>query len=156
YPPPLPRDQPCSTSPPTRGSSASCAPAGGVQAALVARHQRTSIRRRHRKSVEVHMAIGLGPEPDAPGHGLWQRVIQVALAIEVAFHGGARDADFELMPLMARGWGVPNPLHRGALALFELPQHEIIFETVRPDGQIVAVGLQVEQDAGALIDAARN
>jgi hypothetical protein len=29
-----------------------------------------------------------------------------------------------------------------------------MFETVRPDRQIVAVGLQVEQDAGPLIDAA--
>src|SRR5262249_22775142 len=103
---------------------------------LVTRHQRPSICWRHRERVEVHVAIGLGPEADTPGHGLGQRVFQVALAIKVAFHGGARNADLELMPLLARGRGVPDPLHGGTLALFELPQHEIVFETVRPDRQI--------------------
>src|SRR5919202_5643225 len=72
--------------------------------------RRTSFRRRHREIVEVHVAIGLGPEADAPGHGRGQRVLQVALAVEVAFHSGARDADLELVPLMARGRGVPDPL----------------------------------------------
>src|SRR4029450_9838644 len=127
-----------------------------MRSANVSAMWRDSIRWCYRKIIKIHVTICLGPESDAPGHGLGQCVLQVALPVEIAFHRGARDADFELVPLTARGRSVSNPLHRGALALFELPQHEIIFETVRPDGQIVAVRLQVEQDAGPLIDAAGN
>src|SRR3974377_1073077 len=35
-----------------------------------------------------------------------------------------------------------------------LQKHEIVFEGIGPHGQIVAVRLEIEQDAGALVDAA--
>jgi len=40
------------------------------------------------------------------------------------------------------------------VALFEFPQNEIVLERVGADREIVAVGFEIEQDAGALIDAA--
>jgi hypothetical protein len=61
-----------------------------------------------------------------------------------------------LFPLARCGRGVANPGDRGALALLELPQHQIVFERIGADRQIVAVWLEVEQDPGALIDAPRN
>jgi len=66
------------------------------------------------------------------------------------------NADLEVVPLAAGNRHVANPLHRGALALLELPQHEIVFQAVRLDRQVVAVGLEIEQDAGTLIDPARD
>src|SRR2546428_12531532 len=118
--------------------------------------RRASIRWCYRESIEVHVAIRLGPEANAPRNGLGQGVLKVELAVEITFHWGASNVDLELMPLMAGSRRVPNPLHRGALALFKLPQYEIIFETVRPDRQIAAVWFQVEEDAGTLIDPAGN
>src|SRR5262245_36304151 len=60
------------------------------------------------------------------------------------------------MPLTSRGWRVANPFHRGPLSLLELPQHEIVFEGIGADGEIVAVRLEIEQYPSALVDAAGN
>src|SRR5690349_611970 len=60
------------------------------------------------------------------------------------------------MPLPGRGRRIAHPLDGGALAFLELPQHEIVFETVGPDRQVVPVRLEIEQDSGALIDTARQ
>ena len=42
-----------------------------------------SIGRRHREIVEVHVAVGLGPQADAPRNRLGQIVLQVKLAVEI-------------------------------------------------------------------------
>src|SRR5215468_3113709 len=60
------------------------------------------------------------------------------------------------MPLLRSGRRIAHPLDRGALAFFELPQHEVVFEAIGADGQVIAVRLQIEQDPGALIDTARQ
>src|SRR5262245_35492741 len=49
---------------------------------------------------------------------------------------------------------VANPLDRRAFAFLEFPQHEVVLERIGTQRQIVAAGLEIEQDAGALIDAA--
>src|SRR5262245_62116646 len=106
--------------------------------------------------VELDVAVRLRPQADAARHRRRQGVLEVELAIEIALDLGTGDADFQVVPLAARRRRVPDPLHRRALAFLELPQHEIVLEAVGPHGEIIAVGLEIEQDAGALIDAAGN
>ena len=60
------------------------------------------------------------------------------------------------MPLAGRGRRIANPFHRGPLAFLEFPQDEIVLQGICAHGEIVAVRLEVEQDPGALIDAAGN
>src|SRR5262252_8834695 len=110
----------------------------------------------HREIVEMHVAVCLRPQADLSGDGLWQRVLKVELAVEIAFYLVAGDADFQVVPLAGCCRCVANPFHRRAPALFELPKYEIVFQAIRPDGQVVAIGLQVEEYTGALIDAARQ
>src|SRR5712671_765801 len=57
------------------------------------------------------------------------------------------------MPLPARGRRIANPRHARTLALLVFEQHEIVFERISPDEEVVAIGLEVEQDPGTLIDA---
>src|SRR5262249_8589624 len=52
-----------------------------------------------------------------------------------------------------RRWRIANPFDRGPSALLELPEHEIVLEWIGAQGQIIAIGLEVEQNAGTLIDA---
>src|SRR6185295_8423132 len=80
-----------------------------------------SIRRRDRKVVEVDVAVGLRPQPDASVDGLRQHMLQVELAVEIARDLGARDLHLEVVPLAGRGRRVANPFDRGAFALLELP-----------------------------------
>ncbi len=54
------------------------------------------------------------------------------------------------------GRRVSDPFDRRPPAFLELPKDQIVFKAVRPDRQVVAVGLEIEQDAGALIDATRQ
>ena len=56
--------------------------------------------------------------------------------------------------MLAGGRCVPNPRYRRAFTFFELPENQIILETVRTKCQVITVWLQVEQYSGALIDAA--
>src|SRR3977135_3474864 len=114
----------------------------------------TSIRRHDREAVEINVTVGLGPQAEAAGDRLGQRVLEVGFAVERSFDLGAGDADLELVPLAARRRRVANPFHRRSLPLLELPQHEIVLDRVGADGEVVAVGLEVEQNAGALIDTA--
>src|ERR1700704_671603 len=107
----------------------------------------TSIRRHDREAVEIDVTVGLGPQADAAGDRLGQGVLEVGFAVERGFDLGAGDADLELVPLAARRRRVANPFHRRPPALLELPQHEIVFERVGTDRQVVAVGLEVEQYA---------
>src|SRR5438105_13933973 len=60
------------------------------------------------------------------------------------------------MPLVTWRRRVANPFHRGSLAFLEFPQNEIVFERICANGEVIAVGLEVEQYSGALIDAAGN
>src|SRR5262245_65923245 len=83
-------------------------------------------------------------------------MLQVKLAVEIGRDLGPGDADLEVVPLAGRGWRIANPFHRGPLAFLELPQDEIVFQRIRAHGEIVAVPLAVEQDSGALRDAAGN
>ncbi len=102
------------------------------------------------------MAIGLRPQPDASRHGSRKHVLQIGLAIEIGPHFRAGDLDLEIMPLSRGGRCVADPLHRRALALLEFPQDEVVLERIGADGQVIAVGLEVEQDPRALVDAPGN
>src|SRR5262245_61410408 len=80
-----------------------------------------SIGRRHRVVIEVHVAVGLGPEPDATGDGLRKRVLQVKLAVEIGRDLGPGDTHLEVMPLAGRRRRVANPFDRGSLSFLEFP-----------------------------------
>src|ERR1700756_1555681 len=58
------------------------------------------------------------------------------------------------MPLAGRSRRVTHPFDRRALPVLEFPQHKVIFQTVGSDRQVVAVWLQIEQNARALVDTA--
>ena len=120
----------------------------------VRQRRHRSIGRRHGEVVEIHVAVGLRPQADASGDRLGQDVLQVELAVEIAGDLGPLDRDLEVVPLARRRRGVADPFDRGTLALLEFPQHEIVLERIGADRQVVAVGLEIEQDSGALIDAA--
>src|SRR5215471_3367512 len=100
------------------------------------------------------MTVRFRPQADAPRYRLRQRVLEVELAVEPALDLGAGDADFQVVPLAGRGRGVADPFDRRAPALLELPQHQIVLEAVGANGEVVAVRLEIEQDAGALVDPA--
>src|SRR4029077_14438826 len=113
-----------------------------------------SVVHRDRIVAEVHMAVGLRPQADAARYGLCKRVLEIKLAVEIAFNLRSSDANLKIVPLLCGSRRIPHPFDRGPLALFELPQHEVVFQTIGSKGQVVAVWLEVEQDARALIDAA--
>jgi hypothetical protein len=83
-------------------------------------------------------------------------MLQVKFAVEIGRELGAGDADLEVMPLASRGRRIANPFDRRPLAVLEFPQHQIVFERICADGEVVAVRFEVEQDSGALIDPAGN
>src|SRR4051794_16608675 len=105
---------------------------------------------------KIHMTVSLGPQADAARRGLRQPVFKIELAVEIALDLGAGDPDFEFVPLPGRGRRIAYPFDRGAFALFELPQHQVVFEAVGTDGQVVAIWLEIEQDSSALIDTPRQ
>src|SRR5215470_8828039 len=127
--------------------------AGAHAASWTSRHP--SFARGHGEIIEMHVAVCLRPQADLSGDGLWQRVLKIELAIEIPFNLVAGDADFQVVPLAGCCRCVANPFDRRTPTLFELPQHEIVFQAVGPDREIVAIRLQVEEDTGALVDAAR-
>jgi hypothetical protein len=79
-------------------------------------------------------------------------VLKIKLAVEIGLDLRACDADLEIVPLARRGRRVANPFDLGATAFLELPRHQVVFEAIGPDRQVVAVRFEIEQDAGALID----
>src|SRR5258708_34379763 len=83
-------------------------------------------------------------------------MLQIEFSIEIALDFVAGNPDLEVMPLLARGRGISNPGNRRAFAFFELPENQIILEAIRSKCQIIAICLQIEQYAGALIDTARQ
>src|SRR5258706_5352819 len=83
-------------------------------------------------------------------------MLKIELAIEITFNLVADDTDFQVVPLASCRRRVANPFHRRTSALFELPQHEIVFQAIGPDRQIVTIRFQVEEDTGALVDATRE
>src|SRR5262245_39543615 len=60
------------------------------------------------------------------------------------------------MPLASGGGRISNPFYRGALALFEFPEHEIVFEWIGTQRQVITVRLEIEQNPRSLIDTAGN
>src|SRR6476661_2463726 len=102
------------------------------------------------------MAVSLGPQADTAGDRLCQGVFKVELAVKIALNLGAANLDLEFMPLPRRSRRIAYPLDRGAFALLEFPQHEVVFQAVGSDGQVVAVRLEIEQDSRALIDTTRQ
>src|SRR5262245_556304 len=82
---------------------------------------RRSIGRRHGEVVEIDVAVGLRPQPDASADGFRQHMLQLELAVEISRDLGARDLHLEVVPLAGRGRRVADPFDRGAFALLELP-----------------------------------
>ena len=75
-------------------------PPAGAQACEHARattevrqRRHRSVGRRHGEVVEIHMAVGLGPQADASGDRLGQDVLQVELAVEIAGDLGPLDRE---------------------------------------------------------------
>src|SRR3954465_15121004 len=60
------------------------------------------------------------------------------------------------MPYPTRRRRIAYPFHRRSLSLLELPEHQVVFERIGAQGQVIAIGLEIEQDAGALIDSTGN
>jgi hypothetical protein len=80
-------------------------------------------------------------------------VLEVELTVDVALDLGPGDPDLEIVPLTRRRRRIAYSF---ASTLLELPQHEIVFELVRAESQIVTVRHEVEQDSYSLVDAAGN
>ena len=57
----------------------------------VRQRRHRSVGRRHGEVVEIHVAVGLGPQADASGDRLGQDVLQVELAVEIAGDLGPLD-----------------------------------------------------------------
>ncbi len=112
----------------------------------------TSIRFRHRVIGEIHVTVGFRPQADPPRDRLGQRVFEIEFAVEIALDLGAADPNLQVVPLARGSRRVSHPSHRGTLALFELPEHEIVLEAVGADREVIAVWFQIEQDARALVD----
>src|SRR6476660_3038075 len=68
--------------------------------------------------VEIHDAVGLRPHADFSRHRRRQSVIEIELAVQIAFDFRSADTDFQILPLPARGRRVADPLNARALALF--------------------------------------
>src|SRR5262249_1680146 len=109
--------------------------------------------RNHAIIVEINDAVRLGPHTNFSRNRRWQGVLEIKLAVEIAFYFRTADADFQILPLPAWGRGVADPLNARALAFLVFEQNEIIFERICPHQQVVAIRLQIEQNAGTLIDA---
>src|SRR5262249_37077760 len=62
--------------------------------------------------VEVHIAVGLRPQPDTAGDRCRKFVLQIELAVEIAFDLLAGNADLEVVPDARRSRRVANPFHR--------------------------------------------
>src|SRR5215470_16795063 len=139
-----------------RSSAPTSVPAFAAVHAYSPLSRHPSFARGHREIIEMHVAVCLRPQADLSGDGLRQRVLKIELAIEIPFNLVAGDTDFQVVPLAGCCRRVANPFHRRTPALFELPQHEIVFQAIGPDRQIVAIRLQVEENTGALIDATRK
>src|SRR5260370_17964540 len=71
--------------------------------------------------VEVHVAVGLGPQADSSRNRLGQDMLQVELAVEIGRDLGPGDAHLEVVPLAGWGRRIANPFHRGPLAFLEFP-----------------------------------
>ena len=102
------------------------------------------------------MAVGLRPQADASRYRLRERVPRIKLVIQIALNLGHADANFRVVPLMRRGRCVSNPANRRTLVVLELLEHEVVFQAVGADRRVIPVRLEIEQDADALIDAARR
>src|SRR5215471_7650219 len=57
------------------------------------------------------------------------------------------------MPLLRRRWGIANPFDGTSFAAHILEEDQIILQRISAKNEIVAVELQIEDDAGGLIDA---
>src|SRR5258708_36910199 len=84
----------------------------------------------HRKIVEMHIAVRLRPQADLSRDGLWQRVLKIELAIEIAFNLVAGDANFQVMPLSGCRRAVATPSHRRTAPLSKLPHNELCFRGI--------------------------
>src|SRR5712664_2702803 len=93
------------------------------------------------KIVEMHVAVCFRPQADTTGYWFGQRVLQIELAVEIAFDLVSSDTDLKIVPLPASRRRVSNPLHLRSSAPFEFPQHDIVFEAISPDGHIVTARL---------------
>src|SRR5436190_10678640 len=96
---------------------------------------------RDSKIIEIDDAVRFRPYADLSRYRCRQSVLQIELAVQVALDFRSGYTDFQILPLPARGRRITDPLHARALALFVFEQHQIIFERIGPDKQVVAVGL---------------
>ena len=92
----------------------------------------------------MHVAVGFGPKANSAGYGLRKCLLQIALAIEIAFNLVTSYADLEVMPLLAGGRRIPHPGDRRPLAFFEFPENQIVLEAISAKRQVVSVWLEVE------------
>ena len=68
-------------------------------------------------------------------------MLQVELAIKITLDFGSVNSDFQILPLPAGGGRIADPLYALALALFVFEQHEIVFEGVGSDEEVIAIRL---------------
>src|ERR1051325_11460041 len=109
--------------------------------------------RRDDEVVEFHHAVGLRPDADFARHRLGEREVEELLAVEEALKLHAVHCDLERMlgPEL-QGDVLGAALHELSLAGVERPQDDVVFRAVEAHGEIVAVRLDVEEDAGAPIE----
>src|SRR5260370_6309431 len=81
-----------------------------------------SIGRRHGEVIEVHVAVGLGPQADSSRNRLGQDMLQVELAVEIGRDLGPGDADLEVVPLAGLGWGIADTIYPVARFFLQFSQ----------------------------------
>src|SRR5215469_3793595 len=100
-------------------------------------------------------AVGLGPDADLAGDRLGQGVLEQKLAVEPALELRTVHGDLHVLPgLHGKRDFFAAALDELAHALIEGPEDEVVFLAVEADGEVVAVRLEVEEDAGALVERA--
>src|SRR5262249_1772828 len=99
------------------------------------------------------MAIGFGPNADLARHRIPEVMREVEFAVEVPLNRIGLDHNLKLMPGLGGGRDVADPFYGAPATLLELPKYQIVLECVGANSEVVAVRLQVEENAGALIDA---
>ena len=141
---------------PRGGGGVLSALAGDDVGACVARFYISPLR--HRVLLKLTDAIGLRPDahfsadpapPACTPAAARRRAIRAASFPSTCDLHAMPFADLQVHVVRAL-------LHEAAFAALERPEHEVVLFAVEAHGQVVAVRLEVEEDAGALIELAAH
>src|SRR5438874_6296208 len=119
--------------------------------------ERSSHRWRYGEIRELRHAVRLRPEANLAGDRGFERVVEQMLTVEKSVELRAVDADLDLVPGPELERDVlAAPLDEASLPVVERPENEVVLRAIEPHGEIIAVRLEIEHDAGAAIEGAAD